>query len=544
MLQTSLLNPKMISNLLNQGRNREALILFHQVHKTGSTIFDFLLSAVAKACAKASAISEGKQTHCMIFKYGFEGYTILMTSMVDMYLKCGAIEQARKVFDEMPERDIVAHNSMIYGLCRFHSTIEAIGLFNSMYERDVGSWNSLISGLAQGSEGWMALSFFDRMRLEGSEVDVMTMVSVVSACADTAVVVNGKKIHNFVIRYGFDSYLPVQNAILDMYAKCGCMEEASLCFKEMPIKNVISWTALISGYGKNGMGLESIKAFDQMEMEGYLPNKITFLGLLYACCHAGLVQEGWKSFNTMVYKYRLSPTMEHYTTMVDLFARSGHLYDAWDFTEKMPVSPDARLLTAFLSSCSSHKNIEMGRSVAARLLELEPDEAGAYMLLSNFYGNIRDLEGVANVRKLMLSRGIRKRKASTWIDINKEIHSFESGDKSHPFSRLIQRHLLSLIEKIKKIGYVPNTSVVMQNVDERIKEEIVLGHSEKLAIAFGIISKPPGTQITIVKNLRVCWDCHEFTRLVSMIEGREIIARDSSRFHHFKDGVCSCKDHW
>ncbi|GLU07125.1 hypothetical protein SLE2022_240930 [Rubroshorea leprosula] len=544
MLQTSLTYAKKITSFINLGQSREAIILFHQVHKVGSKITEFLLSAVARASARVAGITEGKQVHCMILKHGFDRDTVLMTSLVDMYSNCGGIDEARRVFDEMPERDVVATNSMIFGLCRFRSTLEAIELFNGMSQRDVGSWNSLISGLAKNSEGAMALCCFERMRLEGYEVDVMTMVSVVSVCADIAAVINGKRVHGLVIRYGFESYLPVQNAILDMYAKCGCMEESSKCFKTMSIKNVVSWTSLIAGYGKNGLGLQAIKAFDEMEMEGFIPNKITFLGLLYACCHGGLVQEGWRSFNTMVHKYCLTPMMEHYTCMVDLLARAGDLNDAWGFIERMPMKPDSRLLTAFLSSCCFQKNVELARSVAERLLELEPQEAGAYMLLSNFYGIVGDLKGVANVRRLMLSRGIRKQKACTWIEINREIHCFESGDKSHPLSRNINKCLQNLVEKVKDIGYVPNTSIVMQNVDEHIKKEIVLGHSEKLAITFGIISKPAGTQIMIIKNLRVCSDCHEFTRLISKIEKREIIARDSSRFHHFKDGVCSCGDHW
>ncbi|GLU07128.1 hypothetical protein SLE2022_240960 [Rubroshorea leprosula] len=446
MLQTSLTYAKKITSFLNLGQSREAIILFHQVRKVGSKITEFLLSAVARA------------------------------------------NEARREFDEVTERDVIVTNSMIFGLCRFRLTLEAIELFNGMSQRDVRSWNSLISGLAQYSEGTMALSCFERMRLEGYEVDVMTMVSVVSVCADICCVINGKMVHGLVIRHGFESCLPVQNAILDMYAKCWCMEESSKCFKTMSIKNVVSWTSLIAGYGNNGLGLQAIKAFDDMEMEGFIPNKIAFLGLLYACCHSGLVQEGWRSFNTMVHK--------------------------------MQVKPDARLLTAFLSSCCFQKNVELARSVAERLLELEPQEAAAYMLLSNFYGIVGDLKGVANVRRLMLSRGIRKQEACTWIEINREIHCFESGDKSHPLSGKIHKCLQNLVEELKNIGYVPNTSIVMQNVDEHIKKEIVLGHREKLAITF----------VGLSASLQ--------------IGKREIIARDSSRFHHFKDGVCSCGDYW
>jgi pentatricopeptide repeat protein len=518
--------------------------MFHQLRRAGFKITELLLSAIVKGCGRLGNIEEGKQVHCMVFKHGFDKDMILMTSLLDMYSKCTHIKDACRVYDEMPERDVVVNNSMIFGLCRSHLTLDAMTLFNNMSKHDVGSWNSLISGLAKNSEGRTALCLFKKMRVEGAEVDVMTMSSVLSVCADLAALVNGKQVHGLVIEYGFELYLPVGNAIIDMYAKCGCMKDACQFFKNMPIKNVVSWTSLIVGYGKNGLGLEALESFDEMERKGVVPNKITFLGTLYACSHAGLVQEGWRNFNTMVHKYSITPLMEHYTCMVDLLARAGRLTDAYDFVERMPIKPEAKLLTALFSSCCSHMNVELAKTVGQRLLELEPEEAGAYMLLSNFYGIIGDLKGVANVRKLMSKRGIRKTKACTWIEIDRKVHSFESGDRSHPLTKEIYNYLKNLVQKMKNNGYVPDTSMIMQNVDDHTKEEMVLSHSEKLAITLGLIITPPGTRIMIVKNLRVCADCHLVTALISKIEGREIVARDSSRFHHFNNGSCSCGDHW
>ncbi|XP_062017984.1 pentatricopeptide repeat-containing protein ELI1, chloroplastic-like [Rosa rugosa] len=544
MLHRSLSCAKTISNLVNQGQNCQAIALFRRVRENGFEVTGFLLSATLRACGRVAAIKEGKQLHGLAIKHGFNRDTILMTSLLDLYCKCNEIKDARHMFDEMPERDVIATNCMISGLCWSHLTMEAIELFNNMWERDVGSWNSLISGLGHNSEGRTGLAFFEKMRLEGADVDVMTVVSVLSICSDLAALRNGKQVHCLVMKYGFELYLPVGNAVVDMYAKCGCMEDAFVCFRNMHLKNVVSWTALIAGYGKQGQGIEALKAFDAMEIEGVRPNRITFLGALYACSHAGLVQEGWRIFNMMVNKYSITPMMEHYTCMVDLLARSGHFNEAYSFIERMPIKPDPKLLTAFLSSCCSHKNLELGKTVGQKLLESQPEEAGAYMLLSNFYGLVGDLQGVTKVRRLMLDRGIRKEKASTWIEINKTVHSFQSGDRSHPLSKDIYNYLQHLFRKLKINGYVPNTSMVVQNVDEQTKEEIVLSHSEKLAIGLGLISTPPGTRIVIVKNLRVCADCHVVTGLISKIEGREIVARDSSRFHHFKDGLCSCGNHW
>lgn len=544
MLNGHLSHVKRIGTLVDQGQSCEAITLFQQLQKTGSKITEFLLSATVRACGRLAAIKEGKQFHCMVIKQGFNKDMVLLTSLLDMYSKCTQIKEARRLFDEMPERDIIARNSMISGLCFSHLTSEAVELFNNMSKRDVGSWNSLIAGLGHNCEGRTGLFYYERMRLQGAQIDAMTMVSVLSICADLAALVNGKKIHGLVIKNGYEHYLPIGNAMVDMYTKCGCMDDACLCFRNMPSKNIVSWSTLIVGYGKQGLGLEALQAFEVMEMEGILPNEITFLGALYACSHAGLVQEGRRIFNNMIHKYSINPMMEHYTCMVDLLARAGHLQEASNFIEKMPMKPDTELLTAFLSSCCSHKDLELARSVGEKLLELEPQEAGAYMLLSNLYGLVGDLERVAKVRRLMSSRGIRKEKASTWIEINKTVHSFESGDRSHPLSKGIYMYLESLVEKMKTNGYVPNTSMVMQNVDENTKEEIVLGHSEKLAIGLGLISTPPGTRIMIVKNLRMCIDCHEITKLISKMEKREIVARDSNRFHHFKDGACSCGNHW
>lgn len=544
MLQRNLSYSKWIISYVAQGQSRQALLLFHKLQKTGIKITELLLSAVVRACGRLDTIEGGKQAHCMVFKHGFDRDMILMTSLLDMYSKSGGAKDARRVYNEMPERDVVVNNCMLFGLCRSHLTADAIALFNNMSDHDVGSWNSMISGLAQNSEGSTALFFFKRMRVEGADVDVMTMSSVLSVCADLAALVSGKQVHGLVIRYGFELYLPVGNAVIDMYAKCGSMNYACQFFKDMPVRNVVSWTSLIVGYGKHGLGMDALEAFDAMETEGIVPNKITFLGALYACSHAGLVQEGWRSFNTMVHKYSITPMMEHYTCMVDLLARAGHLMEAYNFIERMPIKPEAKLLTAFFSSCCSHMNVELAKTVGQRLLELEPKQAGTYMLLSNFYGLVGDLQGVANVRRLMSSRGIRKEKACTWIEIDRKVHSFESGDRSHPLSKEIYNYLQNLLEKMKINGYVPNTSMVMQNVDEHTKEEIVLGHSEKLAITLGLISTPPGTRVMIVKNLRVCADCHSATALISMIEGREIVARDSTRFHHFNNGACSCGDHW
>lgn len=532
------------SSFINEGRSDKALNLFTILHRSGNLITEYEISAAVRACTELQVYHKGQQLQSMSLKNGNNADIILMTSLVNMYSKCKLIADARQVFDEMPVRDVIATNTMISGLCKCGYVSDAITLFNGMPVRDLASWNCIISGLGHNFEGKTALIYFDKLRVEGIGIDLMTMVSVLAVSADLAASVNGRKSHCLVPKLGFQMYMTVGNALVDMYCKCSFMDDALVCFEDMPLKNVISWTSLIIGFGKCGAGLEAIAAFHQMEMSGISPNEITLLGILYACSHAGLVQQGLNFFNTMTQRYDVKPTMEHYTSIVDLLARGGCLNEAYTFVNRMPVAPDSKLLTALFSSCISYMNVHLARHVGQKLIESKPEEAGAYMLLSNFYGRVGELENVANVRRLMLDKGIRKQKAYTSVEIGTEIHRFESGDKSHPQAEMIYGYLFKLHKRLEGVGYVLDMSMVMQNVDEDTKREIVYAHSERLAIAYCLMKTSRETRINIVKNLRVCIDCHRFTSLVSKLEGREIVARDSNRFHHFKNGVCSCGNHW
>uniref|UniRef100_A0A7N0VK53 Pentatricopeptide repeat-containing protein n=1 Tax=Kalanchoe fedtschenkoi TaxID=63787 RepID=A0A7N0VK53_KALFE len=270
-----------LSSLVNKGLSDKAVGLFHHLHRSGNHITGYEISAAIRACTRLQLLKEGQQLQCMSWKQGSNMDMIVMTSLVDMYSKCAFVEGARRVFDEMPLPDVIATSSMISGLCRCNSAAAAIALFNDMPERDLGSWNSIISGLGQNSEGKTALAYFEKMRAEGIGADLVTMVSVLSVCADLAALANGRKIHCLVAKQGFELYLPVGNALVDMYSKCSCMDDARLCFDNMPWTNVVSWTSLIVGYGKYRAGLEAIIAFDQMESAGVAPNKITFLGILF-----------------------------------------------------------------------------------------------------------------------------------------------------------------------------------------------------------------------------------------------------------------------
>ncbi|URD90870.1 Pentatricopeptide repeat-containing protein [Musa troglodytarum] len=406
-----------------------------------------------------------------------------MTAVVNMYAKCRRIEEARRMFDRMPERDLVA-------------------------------WNAIVAGYAQNGMAERALEMVIRLQKDGRKPDSVTLVSALPACANVGSLKQAKWIHGFAIRLCLDKNIFVMTALVDLYAKCGSVRVARRLFDAMEERHVTTWNAMIDGYGTNGFGKSAIDLFEQMKRSSVKPNDITFLSVLSACGHSGLVQEGKKYFAGMKEDYGLEPNMDHYGCMVDLLGRAGRLHEAWDFIQKMPISPGISVYGAMLGACKIHKNVKLGEEAAQRLFELEPDEGGYHVLLANIYAA-----------------------ASMWEDVAR------SGSTDHPQSQKIYTRLARLIDEIKAVGYVPDGDS-LHDVEEDVKEQLLGTHSEKLAIAFGLINTTPGTSLQIRKNLRVCNDCHEATKFISQVTGREIIVRDMQRFHHFKNGQCSCGDYW
>jgi pentatricopeptide repeat protein len=294
--------------------------------------------------------------------------------------------------------------------------------------------------------------------------------------------------------------------------KCGRIEEAGLVFDRMPERNVISWTSIIAGYGNHG--------------------------------HAGLVDEGWHYFNSMIHNHCIEPKAEHYACMVDLLGRAGQLDEAVAFIRKMPFEPNVAVWEALLGACRIHHNMELGKLAAEFVFKLNPENPASYVLLSNIHAAAGRWGEVSNLRKLMTERGLKKEPGCSWIEIRKKVHAFLVGDRSHSQTEEMYAMLDGLAGKMKEVGYMPDTNFVLHDLEEEQKECVLSHHSEKLAIAFGLINTPPGMSVKVFKNLRVCGDCHTSIKFISTITGREIIVRDANRFHHFKDGICSCGDYW
>uniref|UniRef100_A0A2P2QLB0 Pentatricopeptide repeat-containing protein At4g33990 n=1 Tax=Rhizophora mucronata TaxID=61149 RepID=A0A2P2QLB0_RHIMU len=453
--------------------------------------------------------------HGLIMRKGwFLEEAIVGNVVVDMYAKTGAVDLAAAVFKGLPIKDVI-------------------------------SWNTLITGYAQNGLASKAIEMYHMMEAcKEITPNQGTWVSILPAYSHVGALREGMRTHGRLIKNGLDLNVYVGTCLVDMYGRCGKIDDALLLFYEVPRRNSIPWNAVMSCLSVHGHGDKALKLFREMLVEGVKPDHVTFVSLLSACSHAGLVSEGQWCFRIMQEEYAIKPTLKHYGCMVDLFGRAGHLEMANKFINSMPLQPDASMWGALLSACRVHGNIELGRYALDRLLELDSENVGYYVLLSNIYANVGKWEGVDEVRSSARDRGLRKTPGWSSIEVNNKVDVFYTGNQTHPKIEEIYRELRDLTAKIKTLGYVPDFSFVLQDVEEDEKENILMGHSERLAIAYGIISTPPKTPIRIFKNLRICGDCHNATKFTSGLTEREIIVRDSNRFHHFRNGMCSCGDYW
>ncbi|XP_015950647.1 pentatricopeptide repeat-containing protein At2g03880, mitochondrial [Arachis duranensis] len=501
----------MIVGCARHGFEDEVLALFQKMHARNMKIDEYTFPSVLNCCVLG--LIDSKSVHCLIIKTGFENYKPVSNALVDMYAKTGKLSSAFSVFGRMLEKDVI-------------------------------SWTSLVTGYAQNGLHEESLKTFCDMRIAGVSPDQFIFASILSVCAELTVLEFGKQVHADFIKSGLKSSLSVDNSLVTMYAKCGCLDHADTIFISMQVQDVITWTALIVGYAQNGKGRESLRIYDAMVSCGTKPDYITFIGLLFACSHAGLMEDGHIYFQQMNKVYGIKPGPEHYACMIDLFGRSGKLDKARDLLDKMDVEPDATVWKALLAACRVHGNLELGERAATNLFHLEPKNAMPYVMLSNMYSAAHKWDEVAKVRKLMKSKGIVKEPGCSWIEINGTVHTFISEDRGHPRVAEIYSKLDGVITRIKEAGYVPDMTFSLHDMDREGKEASLAYHSEKLAVAFGILASSPGVPIRIFKNLRVCGDCHSAMKYISKVLNHHIILRDSNCFHHFKGGECSCGDYW
>jgi pentatricopeptide repeat protein len=482
----------MIAAYASHGHGDEALALFYQMLQMCIQPNQFTYASVLQACANLAALEHGKEIHEDIIMNGFRSDIFVGNALVDMYSKCGRAHDAFKVFDKMPKRDMVSWTAMVTGYAQNGFMDKALDLFQHMPERNLFSWNAMIAGYAQNGPFNEALKFFRQMQLTSVKPSLVTLASVISACANMVALREGEEIHEDIIRSGCMSDVFLGSSLIDMYAKCGSIDDACKVFSRIPRQDTISWTAMIIGYAMHGSGKDAVHLFEQMQHSGTKPDHVTFLGVLSACCHAGLVDDGWQYFNCMSEDYHMAPAVEHYCCMVDLLGRAGHLDEARDFINKMPITPDAAVWASLLGACRIHSNTMLAEEVAQRLLETDPQNAAHYVLLSNIYASVGRWDGLKKVRTLMQERGVMKMPGCSWIEVNNKVHTFVVGDKSHSQTEIIYAKLETLYGQMKELGYVPDMNFVLHDVEEEQKEDMLYCHSEKLAIAFGSSIQPLG----------------------------------------------------
>lgn len=494
---------------------KTALGFFRKMQQSGVQPDLLTLLSLASIIAQLADCPKSRSVHGFILRRGWLMENVAIgNAVVDMYAKLGAINSARNVFERLPTKDVISWNTLITGYAQNGLASEAIEVYNTMEECE-----EIIPN--QG-----------------------TWVSVLPAYSHLGSLRQGMKIHGRVIKNNLHMDVYVATCLIDLYGKCGRLDGAMSLFYQVPRENSVPWNAIISCHGLHGHGEKALELFREMLEKAVKPDHVTFVSLLSACSHSGLVDVGKHYFHVMQEEYGIKPTYKHYGCMVDLLGRAGHLEMAYDLIKSMPVKPDASIWGALLGACRIHGNVKLGKFASDRLFEVDSENIGYYVLLSNIYANFGKWEGVDKVRSLARDRGLRKTPGWSSIEINKKVDVFYTGNQTHEKYQEICTELKVMTAKMKSLGYVPDYNFVLQDVEEDDKEEILTSHSERLAIAFGIISTPPRTPIRIFKNLRVCGDCHTATKYISKITEREIIVRDSNRFHHFKDGTCSCGDYW
>ncbi|KAK7316875.1 hypothetical protein RJT34_00649 [Clitoria ternatea] len=487
-----------------------SLSLFTHMHRTSTPFDHFTFPLILKP-----SNFNPFHLHSLILKLGFHSNIFVQNALINSYGSSGSLHFSLKLFDEMPQRDLV-------------------------------SWSSLISSFAKNGLPIQALSLFQRMQLRDSSIspDGVLMLSVISAVSSLGALELGIWVHAFISRVGIGLSVPLGSALIDMYSRCGCIDRSVKVFDEMPHRNVVTWTALINGLAMHGRSLEALKIFYTMEGSGLKPDRLAFMGALVACSHGGLVEEGWRVYESMRNKYGVEPTLEHYGCMVDLLGRAGLVHEAFEFVEGMPIRPNSVIWRTLLGACVNHNHPVLAEKAKERINELDPHHSGDYVLLSNAYGGVGKWVEKEVVRSSMRESRIVKEPGLSLVHIDQVVHEFVSGDNSHPQWEEIAKFLGSVIGTVKLSGYIPSTSNVLHDIQEEEKEHFLGYHSEKLAVAFVLLYHRDRRTIRVIKNLRICYDCHDFMKHVSGIFDRDIIIRDRNRFHHFSKGLCSCQDFW
>ncbi|KAG9445732.1 hypothetical protein H6P81_011860 [Aristolochia fimbriata] len=524
----------LISGFAKLGLEGQALLLFNQMRQASVVVDQFTLATVLGACSSKNDLGLGTQFHAYTVKSAYNFVVPVANALLTMYTKCGSVDSAKLIFALMPVRDVISWTTMMTAYNQIGDIDSAHNLFMEMPQRNIVTWNCMLAAYVQNEHVEEGLKMYPAMLKEDSvDPDWITFATLLNACGEAAALNLGNQIVGHIVKEGFNLDVSVANAVVTMYSKCGKVEQAQEVFHSITHKDLVSWNAMITGYAKNGEGWKAIEVFEGLLSTGTMPDYITFIGVLSGCSHSGLVLEGKHYFNSMQNEYNIIPRSEHLACMVDLLCRAGLLSEAKMMIDEMPSEPGASVWGALLSACRIYKNTELAECAMKRLIELDPSDSGSYVLLATIYAEAGKTDGVAKVRKVMKERRIRKNPGCSWIEVDNRVHVFTVHDTNHPRIKEVYTMLDDVLKKIAEKGYIGKTTSGFERY-----------HSERLAVAFGLITLHSWKPISIIKNLRICGDCHTVMKFISLVMSRELIIRDANRFHHFREGCCSCKDYW
>ncbi|KAL0354909.1 UNVERIFIED_CONTAM: Pentatricopeptide repeat-containing protein [Sesamum radiatum] len=504
---------------------------------------DQRLFRILESCKLSPDYRTAVSVHCKVIKHGYGAFPLVLSMLTKVYVACEKPNLARQLLSDvcLLNCDVVSANLLIDSFMKAGEIDVAKKVFSALPARDVVTWNSTIGGCVKNGFFLEAIGMFREMLGTKFEPDGFTFASVITACSRLGALNHGKWVHGLMIEKKIKLNYILSSALVDMYSRCGRIETAKSIFDAAQRTDVSIWNAMINGLAMHGLAVDAISMFKAMEGENVSPDAVTFIGLLTACSHCGFVEQGRKYFNLMKNDYSIQPQLEHYGAMVDLFARAGLLEEAYAMINEMPMEPDVVIWRTLLSACRTLNIPELGEEVVAKIKHLD---SGDYVLLSNTYCSTKKWDNAETVRWSMHKKGVRKSIGKSWVELHGAVHHFRAGDRSHPETEAIYKLLEALIHRTKMEGYVSSPDLVLMDISEEEKEENLNYHSEKLALAFGILKSSPGTEIPISKNLRTCVDCHCWMKIVSKVLHRVITVRDRIRFHRFERGSCTCGDYW
>lgn len=500
------------------GCSGEALQLFRSMRREGIAPDKFTYTALLAGVATEEDYQrvpreEFRSIHACVIKEGLTTDIFIGTSLITMYSRNQSFDEASLAFEETSSEDN-------------------------------GVWSAMVSAAVNNKEGEEALKLFARMLQLGIKPNPSTFSCLFTAIADLSALEAGKQIHGNCLKDISFLDTAAKNSLINMYSNCGLLAETRRVFSSFSHPNVVSFNSMISALAQHGLPTEAVEVFENMEILGLRPDHVTLLNLLSAFNHAGAVHEGLELLKSMKKKWGIEPRYQHYACAVDMLARAGDIEQATGLINQMPFEPDTSLWRVVLGACGKHWNIRIAREVAERMIELEPYEATNYVLIANVYARLGRWTEAERIRNLMEERGVQKEEGVSWVEINRRIYKFGVNDNSHPRHEEIFDKLRELMKEISLVGYKPDVSFTVHDMEEERREESLWYHAERLAFAFGVISTSKEVKLRIMKNLRVCGDCHSAFKHFSLITEREIILKDKYRFHHFSDGVCSCGDYW